>query len=180
MDGEGESHLTSASPGLPPTTASMFDPRHEKAWTTTTFFTDVYHFPFSVVIPVTGGDSEWGDWFLGWTYCVSALTLLPPPSWPLTVMRHQAQKQTQQADTLLGGVGACLVLFALFPSQTFLDLPSLSSDGIQGVVHVGAFDVESTQKSVDGGCDNGWTCSPAIRFNSCPSKHLAQVCAGAE
>ena len=32
----------------------------------------------------------------------------------------------------------------------------MSGDGIQEVVHVDVFDVESAQKSVDGGRNNGW------------------------
>ena len=71
-------------------------------------------------------------------------------------MRDLSQKRARRPDALLGGVGSCLVSFVLFPSQLFLDFSSLSGDGIQEVWHVGVFDMESVQKSVDGGRDNGW------------------------
>ena len=47
------------------------------------------------------------------------------------------------------------LLSALFPSQSFLEFPSLYSGGIQEVVHVGVLDVESVEKSVDSCRDGG-------------------------
>ena len=47
------------------------------------------------------------------------------------------------------------LLFAPFPSQSFLEFPSLYGGGIQEVVHVGVLDVESVEKSVDSCRDGG-------------------------
>jgi hypothetical protein len=74
----------------------------------------------------------------------------------LALSHFKVLRRAYRFADVLGRVGTRLVLFALFPSQSLLDFPSPSGNGIKEVVHVGVFGVELAQKSVDGGRDNGW------------------------
>ena len=122
-------------------------------------FADVHLFPFSVVAPPSNRQGLWlrrsvpGIDFS----CICADSA---PFFVVAVRRNtrdRSQKRTRRVDALLGGLGSFLVPFALFPSQSFFDFPSLSGDGIQESIHVGGFEVESAQKSGNGR-DNGWPC----------------------
>ena len=65
----------------------------------------------------------------------------------------------------------CLVLFARFPSQSFLKFPSLSDGGIQEVAY-GVLDVESAEKSIDGGRGGRW---PRVRIHFTPGSGLRKA-----
>lgn len=124
-------------------------------------FANVCLFPFSIVVPPSNRHGLW----LGRSVPGMDLSRICVGPAPFSVvaagrhMRHWSQKRTRRADALLGDVDSCLVPFAFFSFQSFLEFPSLASNGIQEVGHVGVFDVddvELVQRSVDGGRDDGW------------------------
>ena len=121
-------------------------------------FANVHLLPFSVVATPSDRHGLW----LGRSAPGMDLSCICAGSAPFSVvaarrdLRHRSKKRTRRVDGLLGGVGSCLIPFALFPSQSFLDFLSFSGNRIQEVVHVGFFDFESAQERGDGGRDKGW------------------------